>query len=149
MRTLILGAGASHSYSQSPSGIRPPLARNFFEAFNVLSISGDRHVLIGSILNYVRDTRGVNILDFPSCNENIEDFLTEIDEQLAVKENVDTLPLEKLYLYSDAYSKMLFLFASVLNEIQNGPTCESYANLVRGLRPGDSIITFNWDTLLD
>ena len=149
MRSFIFGAGASHSYHQSPTGVRPPLAKGFFEGYHQLDIACDRYVLTGNIVNYVRETRGVHPVEFGNWNENIENFLTEIDEQVGTKEKALDLGLDKRILYSKAYDEMVFLFASVLNEIQNGPLCASYSSLVSRLDPGDVLITFNWDALLD
>lgn len=117
MRVFLFGAGASHSYPLSPTGVRPPLAKGFFEAFNKLDISGDRYVLIGDIVNYVRNTRGINPFQFSGWNENIEDFLTEIDEQTGTPQKALALPFPLRALYSRTYNQMIFLFASVLNEI--------------------------------
>jgi hypothetical protein len=149
MKTIILGAGASHSHSSSPTGTRPPLAKSFFEAYNQLSISEDRYVLIGFIVNYVRDTRGVDPFQFGSWSENIEDFLTEIDDKIGTPQKALSLSLEDRILCSNAYNQMVFLFASVLNEIQNGPTSAVYLSFLNSLHSDDVIVTFNWDTLLD
>jgi hypothetical protein len=149
MQVFLFGAGASHSYPLSPTGVRPPLAQSFFEVFNQLELGEDPNVLVGSIVIYVRDTRGVSPLDFGGWNENIEDFLTEIDERIGTKEAALKLDVVERVHYSKAYQEMIFLFTSVLNEIQNGPACPNYSSLVRRLSTDDVLITFNWDTLLD
>ncbi|MDO8612363.1 MAG: hypothetical protein Q7R32_06015 [Dehalococcoidia bacterium] len=148
-RVFLFGAGASHSYADSPSGVRPPLAKEFFKTYNQLAIKDDRYVLVGSIVNYVLETRGVDPIAFQDWNENVEDFLTEIDDLVNTKEKALSLPLEKLFLYPKVYDEMIFLFTSVLNEIQNGPPCPNYRQLVNKLAPGDVLLTFNWDTLID
>jgi hypothetical protein len=51
--------------------------------------------------------------------------------------------------YSSSNLQLTFLFVSVINEIQNGPISEAHINFVNSLEKKDSIITFNWDTLLD
>jgi hypothetical protein len=149
MRVFLFGAGASHSYDRSPSGIRPPLSRGFFEAYNKLGISTDRLVLVGNLVNYVRDTRGVSPWDFGVWNENIEDFLTEIDELICTPDRALALPFAKRFQANAAFTECVFLFASILNEIQNGPPCTHYSRLVRSLEDDAILITFNWDTLLD
>ena len=148
-RAFMFGAGASHSYTESPSGVRPPLSRDFFKTYNQLAISEDRYVLVGSIVNYVLETRGVDPIAFQNWNENVEDFLTEIDDLVNTKKKALSLPMEKLFLYPRAYDEMILLFTSVLNEIQNGPPCREYRKLVDKLTPGDVLLTFNWDTLID
>lgn len=54
-----------------------------------------------------------------------------------------------LYLYFKAYTELIFLFTSVLNEIQNGPPSKAHIKLASLLNPEDIILTFNWDTLMD
>jgi hypothetical protein len=149
MKVFLFGAGASHSYSLSSSGVRPPLAKGFFDAYKKLSIVNDPHVLVGAIVAYVRETRGISPIDFSDWSENIEDFLTEIYEQIGNKKRILELPIEQRYHLSKAYDEMVFLFSSVLNEIQNGSVCDNYNSLVHSLNPDDILITFNWDTLLD
>ena len=149
MRAFLLGAGASHAYVDSPSGVRPPLARGFFEAYCALPLSQDLHVLVGFTVNYVRDTRSLDPVNFCSWNENIEDFLSEIDSQLSDASRLESMDFGDLVTYSRAYDEMIFLFSSVLNEIQNGPVSPQYSAFVSLLEPTDSLITFNWDTMLD
>ncbi len=48
-----------------------------------------------------------------------------------------------------SYTQLIFLFVSVINEIQNGSISESHIALAKQLSNDDSIITFNWDTLMD
>ncbi len=48
-----------------------------------------------------------------------------------------------------AYNELVFLFASVINEIQNGPVSGPHRSIARMLAPDDAVITFNWDTLMD
>ena len=53
------------------------------------------------------------------------------------------------YFSSRAYNELVFLFSSVLNEIQNGPMSKPHLRLAEMILPTDAVITFNWDTLLD
>ncbi|PZX26613.1 hypothetical protein H9N28_10805 [Rhodobacter capsulatus] len=43
----------------------------------------------------------------------------------------------------------MFLFATTLNEIANGPVSQSHIDLANYLKPEDVVLTFNWDTLVD
>jgi hypothetical protein len=154
MKTVyILGAGASKSYSGSKTGVNPPLASELFTVFNKLDISHDRHVRIGDIVTYVRDTRGVSEWEFMNWNENIEDFLTEIEDKLLSiykqkNKGEDIFDSELIYLQK-VYDRMIFLFSAILNEIQNGSLYDAYCKLISQCNYGDTFITFNWDTLLD
>ncbi len=149
MRAFLFGAGASHSYSQSPTGVCPPLARGLFDAFHQLDIAADPHVRIGDIVCYVRDTRNVDATVFGAWNEDIEAFLSEVEDLISRPEDVRSLDIGEKHRFSRVYDQSIFLFCSVLNEIQNGPVCRNYSRLVSQLDAGDVLITFNWDTLLD
>lgn len=154
-RVLLLGAGASASYTESPTKIRPPLAREIVRAYHDLEISANRYVLIGDIVNYIRDTRKIDPADFNKWDEDIEAVLTEIDEEIRhlsselTKDPENRASYGKLVQVTRAYNQFVFLFSCILNEIQNGPVSIPYMMLATELAPSDTVITFNWDTLLD
>ncbi len=147
MNVYLLGAGASKSYEISKTNIKLPLAKDFFSTFNSLDISSYGWVLIGDVINYVRDKRNISPYEFSHFNEDIEQLHSELQEDYlnAIEEN-DFYGIVK---YGKAYNQLVFLFSSVINEIQNGGESEFHKNLVLGLNDDDSIITFNWDTLID
>ena len=78
----LLGAGASHAYTESTTGVRPPLASGFFRAYAELPISADHRIQIGSVVNHVRDTYGVPPEEFGGFDQDIEQFMTHLDIQL-------------------------------------------------------------------
>lgn len=147
-RVYLFGAGASNSYRGSINKVNPPLARDFFKVFNKLKISGDLMVRVGDIVNYVARTRKIDASKFNTWNEDIEAFLTEVDNKIINKlsKNYDIFQLKEDIR---TYDQMIFLFTSVLNEIQNGKVCMNYLALIDYLNEDDTLITFNWDTLLD
>ena len=154
-RAVVLGAGASCSYTDSPTGQRPPLANQIIPTYFNLDISENRFVLVGNIVNYVRDTKGIPPEHFSSWKDDIERFLTEIDQEIVSLgprlkgRKLCEEEFKKITLLQGAYNQLIFLFASILNEIQNGPVSIPYALLANELKNGDTCITFNWDTLLD
>jgi len=147
MDVYLLGAGASKSYDASKTKVKLPLANDFFKTFNKLDISANGWVLIGDIINFVREHRDVSVLEFSSYSEDIESLHSEIQEHYldAIKND----NIENIVRYGKAFNQLVFLFSSVINETQNGPESEFHKNLVLGLGDKDSIITFNWDTLID
>jgi len=124
-----------------------PLARDVFQIFSELSASSNPWVLIGAIVEYVATSRGIPFEQFSTFNDDIEEFYSEIQDLLvdAVqrKDDVETI------LTSRISNELVFLFASVINEIQNGPVSSTHLNIARTLVPADRILTFNWDTLMD
>lgn len=155
MNVIILGAGASKAYNDSPTGQKMPIANDFFKTFHNLDIASNSWVLIGNIINYVALSRNKEILDFLDFNEDIEILHSEVKNKLITSlsssnENyfarnnfLDNMQNYKTYL------ELVFLFTSVINEIQNGPISKPHLNLIKHINPDDSILTFNWDTLMD
>ena len=154
-RTVVLGAGASCSYADSPTGQRPPLADQIMPTYFNLDISENRFVLVGNIVNYVQKTKGIRPEEFPSWRDDIERFLTELDEEIVTLaprlkgRQLSQDEIQRMTLSQGTYNQLIFLFASILNEIQNGPVSIPYALLANELRENDTFITFNWDTLFD
>lgn len=154
-RVFLLGAGASRAYTESPSGLRPPLASGLLPAYRNLPLSEDRHVLVGALVNYVCETRRIRATDFCQWEEDIEAFLTEVGSALESviargigpsTSDIDRLQLLRL---PQVQSELTFLLVAIFNEIQNGPTCGNYLAFARHIGVHDTILTFNWDTLLD
>lgn len=147
MNVYLLGAGASKSYEISKTGNRLPLAKDFFKTFHELEISANGWVLIGDIINYVREKRNVDVLEFLKFNEDIEKLHSDIQKDYLEAIKKDSF--EDITKYGKAYNQLVFLFCSVINEIQNGGESLFHKNLALGLNDDDAIITFNWDTLID
>jgi len=151
MNVLLLGAGASKSYTDSVTNTKMPIAKDFFKTFNALDISDNRWVLVGAILNYLRDFHGIPWQGFIEYNEDIEVLHTEVAEKL---EHILKLPPEEIATPENVnihptYMQLIFVFASVINEIQNGSPSIPHLNLAKGLTSKDVVLTFNWDTLMD
>lgn len=147
MNVVILGAGASKSYSVSPTKCRMPIAVDFFPTFNQLSISSNPWVFVGAILNIAEREFGITSSDFVNAKVDIEDFHSRVQARLLdlIREG----EFARAAPYWKAHCELVFLFASVLNEIQNGPPSETHRALARLLGDEDVVVTFNWDTLMD
>jgi hypothetical protein len=149
MRLFVLGAGASKAYAQSPSGQRMPVARDFFETFLKLQASENPWVLLGAVMAYLTETRGVHDLyGYLRSGIDIEDLHSEIEAAREVAVDKGARPGD-LMVADSAFSQLVFLFAATINEIQSGPVSEAHRALVSILEPDDAVVTFNWDTLLD
>lgn len=148
MRALILGAGASKGYADSPTGERMPIARDFFDIFDRLDLSANPWVLIGSIIGYVEDWMGAeSAYDYLRSGVDIEDLHSRIEaDRDRVLEADGLVAATTPY---KAFNELVFLFAAVINSIQNGPTSAAHLRLVESLSAEDVLMTFNWDTLLD
>jgi hypothetical protein len=146
MRAVILGAGASKAYDQSPSGVRMPIARDFFSTFNRMEIAANPWVLWGKTINFLRDSRGLNNYEaYLAADLDIEAIASEIGFQIA---DPAIEQFEKIQLYG-LYWELVSLFACVVNSIASGPVSQPHLDLARMLELGDTVITFNWDTLME
>ena len=68
MDVYILGAGASKSYNKSKTGVRMPLAKDFFKTYNSLKISEDLNVVVTHVLSYLKEYRKMDYIDFMNFN---------------------------------------------------------------------------------
>ena len=123
-----------------------PLARDFFSTYITSRLKDDPWVLIHHIIQYLYLCRHSTIEEFIAANEDIEAFHSEIEEQLRTTVELDQV---RALVLSSASTQLVFLFAALINEIQNGPPSLAHCNIARHLRRGDCVITFNWDTLMD
>jgi hypothetical protein len=153
MKVILLGAGASKSYSASLSKVRMPIAKDFFQTFRKLSISENTWVLIGNIINYLKKYHHISDFEeFDKYNKDIEEIHSEIELRLKgyLDDKAESREVtEGTRICFKAYTELIFLFSSVINEVQNGPVSGAHLNLVSRLKANDVIITFNWDTLVD
>ncbi len=147
MNVLLLGAGASKSYTESQTGQHMPVAKDFFRTFTKLEISNNPFVIIDAIVYYIETKKKVPISKYFNGDTNIEEFHSQIEEEYLAK--LRTGKFSEYSLPQKVSSELVYLFASVINEIQNGPISQSHCNLAKYLSATDVILTFNWDTLMD
>jgi len=78
----LFGAGASHHYALNAFGIPIPLADGFFEAFHQLPTSQGFHAHVGPFISFLEHYRGVPPDQVSRWRENIEDFMTSVENAL-------------------------------------------------------------------
>jgi hypothetical protein len=154
MNVWVLGAGCSKSYEQSPTGQKMPVAKDFFKTYGALDISSNLWVLIGDILNFARDEYGVDPLDFGTFSKDMEAFHSLAEQRFLElsgrpRSQLSSEEFGQMYQAWKAYLQLIFLFASVVNEIQNGPVSPPHVAIAHQLSKGDHVLTFNWDCLMD
>ncbi|MHC4661717.1 MAG: SIR2 family protein [Planctomycetota bacterium] len=147
MRVLVLGAGASKSYDVSPSGQRMPIATDFFNTFNNLLISENPWVLIEGLIDYIHEVKQTDSYEYLESGIDIEELHSEIHEHMQTALSSGSTA-DRITGWR-AYNELIFIFASTLNEIQNGPISNTHKKIAELLNPDDVIITFNWDTLIE
>lgn len=148
MNIYLLGAGASKSYEISGTNQKMPLANDFFRTYNDLSISESGWVLVGGLINFLEGKGYIKSPeDFSTFNYDIEIIHSEIQRHYL--HAIEKDDFEGINFYGGAFNQLVYLFSSVINEIQNGKESEFHKNLVLRMESEDSFITFNWDTLID
>lgn len=146
MKLFILGAGASKAYGQSKTGVKMPIACDFFDTFDKLDISQSLWVLQGQINLYAMEKYGMDPYTYFRSGIDIEDFHSSIESDLQDAHAVGNKSESTILQMS--YNELVYLFASVINEIQNGPVSKPHLKLAQNLSKDDVIATFNWDTLI-
>ena len=147
MLAVVLGAGASAAYTDSPTGITMPLAREFFRAVDRLPQTVNPWVHIGALLLYLKQHKGLDPVPFFESGIDLEELHSEIYEQALSLLGPHLSP--EAMMMMKAHHELIFLFAYVVNVIQNGPVSNPHVKLAGLLSRADGIVTFNWDTLMD
>ncbi|EMS9952599.1 hypothetical protein WMA84_004236 [Enterobacter hormaechei subsp. xiangfangensis] len=147
MNFLLLGAGASKAYSDSPTGVKMPIARDFFSTFCHLEVSSNPWVLIDGLMDFIVRVKEENPSEFFSKDIDIEELYTEIEENLNLYIGKEAT-IDRIRAFK-SYTQLIFIFSSVINSIQNGPVSRPHSSLAKILSHHDMIATFNWDTLMD
>ena len=146
MNLLLLGAGASKAYKDSPTNVLMPIACDFFSTFEKLDIFDNPWVLRDGLYDFVANIKKEDPDAFFSAGIDIEDFYSEVESYLkAIKGEQD---FERIRVFK-TYTQLVFIFSSVINNIQNGPVSSPHKELAKALEVDDVVLTFNWDTLMD
>jgi len=125
-----------------------PLACDFFQTFFKLNISRNPWVLRDGVAYYLIHECGIHDPDkYLLSGIDIEAIHSEIALRLSEVAR-DENSIQRL-IYVKPYIQLIFLFATTLSEIANGPVSPSHVELAQFLSPDDVIVTFNWDTLME
>lgn len=146
-KILLLGAGASKAYDASSVCLKIPISRDFLQTFTKIPEYNNPWVLKFGLMDYLKEQYLCDPLDILVRGVDIEDLHTEIEDLW--RNALESGDRETFIKYTKPYTEILFIFAMVLNSIQNGPVSECHCRLAKVLQHGDGIITFNWDTLMD
>lgn len=148
----ILGAGASAGYEGSYIGERCPSTQNFFEvASRMLDIDSRGETAPGfsqmtclQLTKFLRNYYNTNMRELDKAGLNMEDVLTFLDLELEYSDS-----LEEIAFLSIARQEFLNLMAFTFARVLNGAPCKHHAAIAASLRPGDTVISFNYDLLMD
>ena len=149
-KVVILGAGASAGYDATLLKLRPPTTREFLRrAMELTNLPDDvwmRH-------NLLRDRR-FNINKYSKVMDFLKHYYRM--DRTALRDSSLDINIEEVLTFldldgnlSEVREELIRLMASVLDAVMVGYDCPHHKILAENLSPNDTIITFNWDLLLD
>jgi len=137
-KVYILGSGASAGYDKSNVGLHSPTAKDFFQKFMYLIDN-----------NYLERDQFKNLFDFLRKYYFFGESSLR-NEELDIEEVLTILDLEPDDSeFQQARNELIEMIFLTLNKILYGERCPYHKKLAENLEPSDTVITFNWDLLLD
>lgn len=149
-KVYVLGAGAGAAYKGSYIGETSPVAKNFFQkAMHVINIHqirdryfGDEALQFNHIFDFIEKLWGVPRDRVQGSDLDMEEVLTLLNIEME-----EDVPGRNRLLH--AYQEYLLLMALTFDKILYGEPCPNHRLIATSLRPGDSIISFNYELLMD
>lgn len=149
-KVYVLGAGAGAAYKGSFLGETNPVAKNFFQkAMRVMSthrvrdrLFEDSNLEYKNIFTFIEEFWGISKEKIAQSDLDMEEVLT----LLTIELEEDVPGRDRLL---QAYEEFLLLMALTFDKILYGTPCPHHASIARSLNPGDTIISFNYELLMD
>src|SRR6266508_6074521 len=147
-RVIILGAGATVGASFAEvAPVRPPLNADFFTQLQRVGVK--HRAIVRAVINDVIDLFG------PNFSLTLEDYFSQLESMIdaarLTPSGVAKLTRADLLDRRERLMKALaaVLEASTDEAIRSGQGCKLHRRLVECLRPRDTIISFNYDCVMD
>ncbi|MFZ5644279.1 MAG: hypothetical protein ACOY46_11875 [Bacillota bacterium] len=142
----ILGAGASASYDKSYSGMQCPSAKNFFTvACRVIhSDPGENFQKYCDIIKFLEEYFNLPLQRLEDAGIDMQDVLTFLDLELEYSDSISEIELLR-----KAKREFMELLTATFSRVLKGPPCPYHSALASFLHPGDTVISFNYDLLMD
>lgn len=149
-KVYVLGAGAGAAYKGSYIGETSPVAKNFFQkAMHVIDVHqirdryfGDEALQFNHIFNFIEKLWGVPRDKVQDSDLDMEEVLTLLNIEM----EEDIHGRNRLL---QAYQEYLLLMALTFDKILYGEPCPHHQLIATSLRPGDTVISFNYELLMD
>lgn len=152
MKTVyVLGAGATAGYQGSYIGETSPVSKNFFikaaRVMDIHEIKG-RHFdndeqTYSHLFNFIERLWGISREQIGQTDIDID--MEEVFTLLYIErqENPHSLELK------EAWREYMLLMAITFDKILYGHPCPHHQKIVNSLAPGDVVISFNYELLMD
>ncbi len=152
MKTVyLLGAGAAAGYQESYIGENSPVSKNFFtKAARVMNVHkikdryfNDDGQNYHHLFSFIEQLWGVdrNKIGLTDIDINMEEVLTLLHIEL--QENPHSLELKR------ACREYMLLMSITFDKILYGNPCPYHQKIAASLKPGDVVISFNYELLMD
>lgn len=137
---VILGAGASRgaSFVKDKTAVLPPLDLDFFQQLSRLQSSPDADALI----SFVREEYGHEL------RLSMEQFFSEADYTNRFHKELNVDRGRRVRKYEHALAAFHRAVPQLLRTAANS-ACEYHGTIAANLQTGDSIISFNYDCVID
>lgn len=142
----ILGAGASAGFEGSYSGIRCPSAKNFFTVADSILQSGhgQKYHEYGSLIWFLEKYYHLSLSGVEDAGLDMQDVLTFLDLEIEYSNC-----REEIEVLRRARHQFMDLLSATFSQILDGPPCLYHGTLAASLAQGDTVISFNYDLLMD
>jgi NAD-dependent SIR2 family protein deacetylase len=173
-KILILGAGCSRNYTEGYNkALKPPLDSDFFQIARKVLLQNGAEYSTTSFQEIIDDIH--RLYGYPEYNTyrpwlntpdaaeytkvlddrrlSLEKVMTQLTLEREIFDRTPTVlgyPRQNAVDYSGgSLAALIELIAVTIYEALKGPPCSSHLKLARSLVPGDAILTFNYDLLMD
>lgn len=142
----ILGAGASAGFDRSYTGLHCPSAKNFFTVADHLlrSDPGCEPDHYGSLALFLRKYYRLSPTDLEPAGLDMQDVLTFLDLEIEYSDSSGEIDLLR-----EARNQFMDLLSITFGKVLDGPPCPYHGALASSLDRGDTVISFNYDLLMD
>jgi hypothetical protein len=137
---FILGAGASISHSKGNF----PSYNSFFSKIKNLNLINVKNIDDKNLINYIHKIMKIDILSEKN-QVDIEKLMTFMDIEI---ENTNNRESFKIQILKERLLEIIILLFDKLSKnlkLKNG----DYNDFIKKIEDDDTVVTFNWDVLLD
>lgn len=142
----ILGAGASAGFDRSSTGMRCPSAKNFFTVADQVLKSDPRETIdnYGSLIFFLKKYLNLSPADLENAGLDMQDVLTFLDLEMEYSDSP-----EEMDQLQRARNEFMDLLSVTFGKVLDGPPCPYHGALASSLGENDTVISFNYDLLMD
>lgn len=142
----ILGAGASAGFDRSSAGVRCPSVKNFFTVADQVLKSDSRETIDNyrNLIFFLKKYFSLSPAELENAGLDMQDVLTFLDLEMEYSDSA-----EEMDLLQRARNEFMDLLSVTFGKVLDGPPCPYHGALASSLAESDTVISFNYDLLMD